>query len=65
MTEIGQPTSVTCIYESQGKKKYPQQTAKFGSTDEISKALNTNKLTAFLLDVRGTAMNELNLTSHT
>jgi hypothetical protein len=57
MTGIGQPTSVTCIYENQGKKKYPEQIAKLRWTGEISQVLNINKLT-FLVEVRETAINE-------
>lgn len=58
MTGIGRPTSMTCIYENQGKKKYPEQNAKLKWTGDISKVLNINKLTTFLLDVRETAINE-------
>jgi hypothetical protein len=57
MTGIGRP-SVTCIYENQGKKKCPEQNAKLRWTGEISKVLNINKLTIFLLEVRETAIKE-------
>jgi hypothetical protein len=47
-----------CINENQGNKKYPEQNARLRWTGDVSKALNFNKLTTYLLDVQGTAMNE-------